>query len=296
MSVLLTCGREEGAGHCPGRERCVTAHPGHHPCLHLGFLIMLLASAAACAEELMSGPPGGDAPPTIVQDKRDAGTPPAEAAVPETPSLVPPRMVSEDDDPDLPVPVHALASEQVSVASSDHEVVGSAGSIDRHIETYRASARPAVLHLDDVTTATGFVDSSVRSMALAMDTPLSRSGSGATLQSRVEMAYRPGMAPVPGNWDAPPGEASATGLAVRLYSSKPTRLNGVYPFVEADWWQDNRARTININGTRIDTDLLRGLLSFNIGAHSNSTTGLKLWVKARGGRNAGGTLGARYRW
>ncbi|HEY4802334.1 MAG TPA: hypothetical protein VIH96_06915, partial [Paraburkholderia sp.] len=75
-----------------------------------------------------------------------------------------------------------------------------------------------------------------------------------------------------------------------------TRLNGVYPFVEADWWQDNRARTININGTRIDTDMLRGLFSFNVGAHSNSITGLKLWVKAHAGRNAGGTLGARYRW
>ena len=99
-----------------------------------------------------------------------------------------------------------------------------------------------------------------------------------------------------GDWDAPPGEATATGLAVRLYGSKPTRLNGVYPFVEADWWQDNRAKVININGTRIDTDLLRGLFSFNIGAHSNSITGLKLWVKARGGRNPGGTLGARYRW
>jgi hypothetical protein len=28
----------------------------------------------------------------------------------------------------------------------------------------------------------------------------------------------------------------------------------VSTFVEADWWQDNRASTININGTRIDTD------------------------------------------
>ncbi|MNR47001.1 hypothetical protein D3C85_1660490 [compost metagenome] len=66
--------------------------------------------------------------------------------------------------------------------------------------------------------------------------------------------------------------------------------------MEADWWQDNRARTININGTRIDTDLLRGLLSFNVGAQRNSITGLKVWMKARGGRNAGATLGARYRW
>ena len=296
MSVLFTCGRGEGAGHCPGWERCVGTHPGHHSCLHLGFLIVLLASAAACAEELASGPPGADTPPSIVQDKRDAGTSLAKATTPESPSLEPPRMVAADDDPDQPAPVDVLASEQMAVPGGEHEVVGSAGPIDRQVETYRAGARPAMLHLDDMTTATGFVDGSTRTMALAMDTPLSRNGSGPTLQSRVEMAYRPGMAPVPGNWDAPPGEANATGLAVRLYSSAPTRLNGVYPFVEADWWQDNRARTININGTRIDTDLLRGLLSFNVGAHSNSTTGLKLWVKARAGRNAGGTLGARYRW
>jgi len=274
----------------------LAAHPGHHPCLHLSFLLVLLASAAACAEELASGPPGIDAPPPIVQDKQAADSAPAGDVTAEAPSLVPPRMVDADDDPDLPVPVHALASEQAPVDGAEHEAAGGRGSIDRHVESYRAGARPAVLHLDDVTTATGFVDGNVRSMALAMDTPLSRSGSGPTLQSRVEMAYRSGTAPVAGNWDAPPGEASATGLAVRLYSSKPTRLNGVYPFVEADWWQDNRARTININGTRIDTDMLRGLFSFNVGAHSNSITGLKLWVKAHAGRNAGGTLGARYRW
>ncbi|WP_019451496.1 hypothetical protein [Cupriavidus sp. BIS7] len=258
--------------------------------------MVLLASAAACAEERASGPPGTDAPPPIVQDERATESAPAGTATAEEPSLVPPRMVTADDDPDLPVPVHALASEQAPIVSNEPEAVGSAGPIDRRIETYRAGARPTVMHLDDATTATGFVDGNVRSMALAMDAPLSRSGGGPTLQSRVEMAYRPGTAPVAGNWDAPPGEASATGLAVRLYGSKPTRLSGVYPFVEADWWQENRAKVININGTRIDTDMLRGLFTFNVGAHSNSITGLKLWVKAHAGRNAGGTLGARYRW
>ncbi len=171
------------------------------------------------------------------------------------------------------------------------------GAIDRQVETFRGAPRPTRLHLDDVTSATGFVDSSVRSMALAMNTPLSRNAEGLTLQSRVEMAYRPGMSPVGNNWDAPPGESSATGLAVRLYGSRPTRISGVYPYVEADWWQDNRAKTININGTRIDTDLLRGLLSFNVGAQRNSITGLKVWMKARGGRNAGvQRFGARRRW
>jgi hypothetical protein len=116
-------------------------------------------------------------------------------------------MVAMDDDPDQPR-LSMRASEQMAVPGGEHEVVGSAGPIDRQVETYRAGTRPAMLHLDDMTTATGFVDGGTRTMALAMDTPLSRNGSGPTLQSRVEMAYRPGMAPVAGNWDAPPGEAS----------------------------------------------------------------------------------------
>ncbi|WP_180863085.1 hypothetical protein [Cupriavidus pauculus] len=228
-----------------------------------------------------------DPPP----DQAPRSTAPNDAA----PSFAPPRMVIVDDDPDLPIPVHASRGSPESAPEFEPIAINLA-SIDRVVERFSSAPRAPLVHVEDATTATGLVDSRARSMAVAFDAPLSRSGTGLTLQSRVEMAYRPGMAPVQGNWDAPPGEASATGLAVRLYSSKPTRLNGVYPFVEADWWQDNRAKTININGTRIDTDLLRGLFSFNIGAHSSSTTGLRLWMKARGGRNAGGTLGARYRW
>ncbi|SDD71286.1 hypothetical protein SAMN05216345_11423 [Cupriavidus sp. YR651] len=318
MSVLKLYGREERAGSHPGWGRCVAADPGHHPVLHWCFLLALLASAAAHAD-FASGPPGDEGPrvwvtvepeepaappvaaeppvsatPTVSEVPPVSATSPTPAAIPETPSMVPPRMISEDENPDLPVPVHASLPPR-SAPDADHDTHPLSG-IDREVVSFREGPRRPLLHLDDVATATGFVDSRVRSMALALDTPLSRNANGLTLQSRVEMAYRPGLSPVPGNWDAPPGEANATGLAVRLYGSKPTRLNGVYPFVEADWWQDNRARTININGTRIDTDVLRGLLSFNIGAHSNSTTGLKLWVKARGGKNAGGTLGARYRW
>ncbi len=290
MSVLLMWGREERAGQLPGGVRCIVTHPAHHPGLPLCFVFVLLACAVVHAEESVGGPPFSDAPPVPVETNV-APAPVADAAM----SLVPPRMVVDNDDPDLPLPVHASAGAASTGGDGDHVSINLA-SIDRVVERFSSAARTSAVHVEDGTTASGFVDSRVRSMALALDAPLSRSGNGMTLQSRVEMAYRPGMAPVPGNWDAPPGEANATGLAVRLYGSTPTRLRGVYPFVEADWWQDNRAKIININGTRIDTDLLRGLFSFNIGAHSNSNTGLKLWVKARGGRNPGGTLGARYRW
>ncbi|WP_130391265.1 hypothetical protein [Cupriavidus agavae] len=253
---------------------------------------MLLACAAAQARAFADGPPFGEEPPLI-----EAAAPPAMApsAAPDPAmSLLPPRLVVENDEPDLPIPVHASRMPDRQMPVEAEPVVINLASIDRVVERYRSAPREPLLHVDDGSSGSNFVDSRVRSMALALDAPLARSG--LTLQSRVEMAYRPGMAPVPGNWDAAPGEASATGLAVRLYSSKPTRLNGVYPFVEADWWQDNRARTININGTRIDTDLLRGLFSFNVGAQSRSNTGMKVWFKARGGRNAGATVGARYRW
>jgi hypothetical protein len=239
------------------------------------------AAASAPAPE----PTGeGAAPPELASGH------PKSPAQPD--ALAPPRMVDGDDGPGLPRPHYASLSAQ----SRPVDDAPGPGAIDRQVETYRGAPRPARLHLDDVTSATGFVDSSVRSMALAMNTPLSRNAEGLTLQSRVEMAYRPGMSPVGNNWDTPPGESSATGLAVRLYGSRPTRISGVYPYVEADWWQDNRAKTININGTRIDTDLLRGLLSFNVGAQRNSITGLKVWMKGRAGRNPGATLGARYRW
>lgn len=299
MSVQLMCGREERAGRLSGRAHVARLHAGH-PGLPLCFVLALLACAVVHAEESLDGMSGRDAL-QFVQDARAPDTPPpdraAPPAVPEDTALsvVPPRMVIGNDDPDLPIPVHASRTSPESAPEAEPIAINLA-SIDRVVERFNSTPRAPLVHVEDATTATGLIDSRARSMAVALDAPLSRSGAGLTLQSRVEMAYRPGMAPVPSNWDAPPGEVSATGLAVRLYGSKPTRLNGVYPFVEADWWQDNRAKTININGTRIDTDLLRGLFSFNIGAHSSSTTGLRLWMKARAGRNAGGTVGARYRW
>ncbi|MCA3186029.1 MAG: hypothetical protein INH13_20895 [Cupriavidus sp.] len=302
MSVPLTYGREERAGKLSGRAYCTCQHAAH-PGLPLCFVLALLACAVAHAEESFDGMSGRDALQSVQGARAPESPPPAQpdqaappvVTEPAGPSIMPPRMVVINDDPDLPIPVHASRALPEPAPEAEPIAINLA-SIDRVVERFNSTPLAPLVHVEDSTTATGLVDSRARSMALALDAPLSRGGTGLTLQSRVEMAYRPGTAPVPGNWDAPPGEVSATGLAVRLYGSKPTRLNGVYPFVEADWWQDNRARTININGTRIDTDLLRGLFSFNIGAHSNSTTGLKLWMKARGGRNAGGTLGARYRW
>lgn len=299
MSVQMMCGREERAGLCSGRARCACVHAAHSG-LPLCFVLALLACAVVHAEESFDGMSRHDGLQLVQDAHAPEPPPPDHAALPAmppdaAPSLMPPRMVVADDDPDLPIPVHASRTSPEAAGDAEPVAINLA-SIDRVVERFSSAPRSRMIHVDDATTATGIVDSRARSMALALDAPLSRSGAGLTLQSRVEMAYRPGMAPVPGNWDAPPGEVNATGLAVRLYGSQPTRLKGVYPFVEADWWQDNRAKVINVNGTRIDTDLLRGLLSFNIGAHSNSTTGLRLWVKARGGRNAGGTLGARYRW
>lgn len=300
MRVLALCESKERAGSHPGWACCATTDPAHYSALRWCVLLALLASAAVHAEDRTDGllailepsvsrgalPPDAAPPPAAVPvaDKSQSRS--------DALSLAPPRMVGDDDGPDLQQPAYASLSRR---AGSADDAPGS-GAIDRQVETFRSAPRPARLHLDDVSSATGFAEGGVRRMALAMDTPLSRNADGLTLQSRVEMAYRPGMAPVPGNWDAPPGESSATGLSVRLYGSRPTRISGVYPFVEADWWQDNRAKSININGTRIDTDLLRGLLSFNVGAHRNSVTGLKVWMKARGGHNAGATLGARYRW
>ncbi|WP_347880684.1 hypothetical protein [Cupriavidus gilardii] len=152
-----------------------------------------------------------------------------------------------------------------------------------------------LLHADDAASASGFVDTRVRTLSLALDAVLPRSG--VTIQPRVQLAFQPRDDGLPNPaLAAMPADDRATGLAVRLYGAQPTRLAGVYPFVEADLWQDSSRKTININGTRIDTDLLRGLFSFNIGAHGSTRGGVKIWVKVKTGRNAGGIIGARYRW
>ncbi|WP_454726161.1 MULTISPECIES: hypothetical protein [Cupriavidus] len=161
------------------------------------------------------------------------------------------------------------------------------------------AAWPAVsAHLDDATSATGHVGNRVQSMALSFDTVLPGSG-GLTIQPRLQLAYQPAFdRGGAGFLGGQPADASAAEVMVRLYRTQPTRLNGangIYPFVEADLWQDHK-QAININGTRIDPDMLRGLLSVNVGAHGSTNGGVKLWIKLKAGRNPGGTLGARYRW
>jgi len=179
-------------------------------------------------------------------------------------------------------------------AGPDDDAPGLA-AIDVDTERLRYGPRRILVHVDDITTASGFVDSRVRTMAVALDAVVPHAG-GLTIQPRVQLAYQPGTAATGTQAPDMLGDSSATGFGVRLYGAQPTRLAGVYPFVEADWWQDSRKQTININGTKIDTDLLRGLFSFNIGAHGNTASGVKLWFKVKAGRNAGGTVGARYRW
>jgi len=173
------------------------------------------------------------------------------------------------------------------------------GPLPAYADPAPRAAWPAVsVHLDDATSATGHVGNRVQSMALSLDTVLPRSG-GLTIQPRVQLAYQPALdRSGTGFLGSQPADASAAEVLVRLYRTQPTRLNGangVYPFVEADLWQDHK-QAININGTRIDPDMLRGLLSVNVGAHGSTNGGVKLWIKLKAGRNPGGTLGARYRW
>ncbi len=159
----------------------------------------------------------------------------------------------------------------------------------------RAGAEPPAMHVDDATTAIGFVDARSNAMSLAYDRVLPGAG-GVTIQSRLQFAYQPGGGPGHPIFGDQLLDASAAGVAVRLYSAQPTRLAGVYPFVEADWWQNSRTQTINVNGTKVDADLLRGLFSVNVGAHGNTVSGMNLWLKVKAGHSGGATVGARYRW
>ncbi|MGO4155808.1 hypothetical protein [Cupriavidus sp. YAF13] len=192
-------------------------------------------------------------------------------------------------------------SAALALPSADNDAPGLSAALRDPVYAEPAS-RPRhaefFLRLDDATSATGFVGGRMQSMALALDTVLPRSG-GLTIQPRLQLAYQPGLdKSATGFLSGQPADTSAAEVVVRVYRTQPTRLTGVggvYPFVEADLWQD-RKQVININGTRIDPDMLRGLLSVNLGAHGSTNGGVKLWVKLKAGRNPGGTLGARYRW
>ncbi|WP_432260742.1 hydrolase [Cupriavidus sp. TMH.W2] len=299
MAVVLSSSREREAGANPGWHGCA-AHPGvvlHY--LHCCSILAMLMCALAHADEAVpdgQGLSGWDqplqanlAPPAPPADQVAArAEAPGWAVQPAEPIVV---EYAAPRPPSPPPPALPL----VMAPGPDDDAPGLA-AVDRETAAMPERPRRLSLHLDDVTSAGGFADNRVRTMALAVDAVVPRAG-GLTIQPRLQMAYQPGMSPVsPTQSEILPGDASATGIGVRLYGAQPTRLAGIYPFVEADWWQDSRKQVININGTKIDADLLRGLFSFNIGAHGNTATGVKLWFKVRAGHGPSGTVGARYRW
>lgn len=301
MTVVLPSSRERETGTCPGWH-ARAAQPGNapHPLPYCAILAMLMC-ALAHAEDVMpegQGASGWDQPlqtqpqpepqalPGVPDLLATGNAPLAWTVTPAEPITVEYASASPPSPSTLPLAMGA---------GPDDDAPGLA-AVDRDTAAMPERPRRISLHLDDITTASGFADNRIRTMALAVDAVVPRTG-GLTIQPRVQLAYQPGTETATGMpMQAMPGDASATGIGVRLYGAQPTRLAGIYPFVEADWWQESRKQTININGTKIDADLLRGLFSFNIGAHGNTSTGMKLWFKVRAGRNPTGTVGARYRW
>lgn len=312
MTMPLS-GRERGAGRYPGGARCAEADIRRrcfvHGCclmtLMLGALMLSEISRAEYAESLFAeatvpadasvdtsaAAPVSSAPFAAANASHVTQTDSASDSAWDPPPAGEAMTIASFGPP--PLTERTVVVEYASRDTSANDMRGPS-LMERHPVATPMAQRGVSLHVDDITAASGLVDTRARALALALDAEVPRMG-GVTIQPRVEMAYRPPNPALPSFMD-PSTDISATGLAVRLYGSKPTRLSGVYPFVEADWWQDNRAKVININGTRIDTDLLRGLFSFNIGAHSNSTTGMRLWFKVKAGSKPSGTIGARYRW
>lgn len=325
--VLLS--RERKTGIAAGRACVGTNHRRTCRCRRwrYGSCVAVLLSAIAQAE---SGPPGSEAvlgwqplgeeeaaallaaldPATTLQPTSTFSPPDPFESAPSTGDGAVPQPSSPEASPPSSAPVllaslpstHASASPSSSSSASRSALAQMAAESDSAMRAALAAEprdgarRPSwLLHADDAASASGFVDTRVRTLSLALDAVLPRSG--VTIQPRVQLAYQPRDDGLPNPaLAAMPADDRATGLAVRLYGAQPTRLAGVYPFVEADLWQDSSRKTININGTRIDTDLLRGLFSFNIGAHGSTRGGVKIWVKVKTGRNAGGIIGARYRW
>lgn len=306
MTVVLSSSREREAGTNPGWHSCA-AHPGivqHH--LHYCALLAMLMCALAHADESLpefqvsyaSDPPLqaslAQADPAQAFDQLADSAEGAEAGGWMVQPLEP--VVVEYAAVSAPSPSPSPSALPRAIGAGPDDDAPGLAAVDRETAAMPERAHRLSLHLDDITSASGFADNRVRTMALAVDAVVPRAG-GLTIQPRLQLAYQPGMSTDPNKLSqAMPGDASATGIGVRLYGAQPTRLAGIYPFVEADWWQESRKQVININGTKIDADLLRGLFSFNIGAHGNTKTGVKLWFKVRAGRNPSGTVGARYRW
>lgn len=295
MTKVVALAREREIGESRARPGSVSTSTGNScRAAHLpGYCLMaMLACAGMPSAQAEDSLPAGNAGTGDWEQPAPAPSRHATAA----PSLErPPSMIGESDY-DVPLPpqsARAIEPQMVDEPAPGPLVAARTG--DTEPSAGRAQQR-LLLHLDDASTATGLPESRARAVALAFDAVVPRGG-GLTIQPRVQVAYQPGAtnATQLAAGDAL-GDRNSTGLGVRLYGVQPTRLAGVYPFVEADWWQDSRKQTLNINGTKIDTDLLRGLFSFNIGAHSSTSTGTKLWFKVRAGHNPGATVGARYKW
>ncbi len=312
-------------------EHGLCAHAVHtHPCrLCCSILAMLMAALAQAEERPASGNPGfardqAEAEPmaqvagnvatsspvaTASMAMPAATTQPAasaESAAPARPIASPPAPPGHVDYVQMPVMAsigrwHQSGEPRSAGHGADNDAPGPIAVASDPAYADSAGKPPRAvfsLHMDDATSATGHVGSRVQSMALALDTVLPRSG-GLTIQSRLQLAYQSGLDKNANGFLAgQPEDSSVAAMVVRVYQTQPTRLNGVngvYPFVEADLWQDHK-QVININGTRIDPEMLRGLLAFNLGAHGSTNSGVKIWLKLKAGRNPGGTVGARYRW
>lgn len=294
----------EREGGAPGVPACACLHGRHAgrcQSLQCCSVLAVLLGGAAQAEERTpggdaglswGGPPGGElvamvAPPRMPS----AYSPRSSYSPPSMPSDASSGPHAEGTPEDAPAAGFSLPPLAVA-AEAYHDAPAPVRVDPDPPRVLYASIR---LHLDDTSSPTGLVGGGAQSLAVALDTVLP--GSGVTVQPRVEMAYRPYDAGLPNpQLGAISRHSGGTGIALRLYGSQPSRTAGIYPFVEASWFQVSRSQTIDVIGTRIDTEKLRGLFALNVGAHGTTKAGVKLWMKVKLGRNAGATIGARYHW
>jgi hypothetical protein len=298
MTMFQSVSRErEGGADVAPACTCVNGrHTGRCHSLQCCSVLAVLLGGAAQAEERS---PGGDA--SSSWDRPLGGELVAMVTPPRTPSSSSLSNASPDasssssapsDRQSAGAPTSAFALPALAAAADAFHDAPAPGGVEP--EPSRPLYASLHLHADDASSATGIVDSRVQSLAVALDTVLP--GSGVTVQPRVELAYRPYAGLPNPELGAISRNGGGTGIALRLYGSQPSRTAGIHPFVEASWWQVSRSQTIDVIGTRIDTEKLRGLFALNVGAHGTTKAGVKLWMKVKLGRNAGATIGARYHW
>ncbi len=117
-----------------------------------------------------------------------------------------------------PPPGYAARDAESAGAGPDDDAPGLA-AVDRDTERMRYGPRRFLVHVDDATTASGFADSRVRTMAVALDAVVPHAG-GLTIQPRVQLAYQPGNAATGTQAPDMLGDSSATGFGVRLYGAQ----------------------------------------------------------------------------